>query len=169
MTRLFLLRVNYSARQFPDICGLQDTVTIPYKHLCKPMGSSDSVQIINEAGKSHWITSRMQDNQIFIYDSIKNLNITGLSIDATVALQNLHGDVKSVSFPDVSQQQGSKDCGLFAIAFATSICFGEPPEKVNFRQFLMRKHLHNCLTSRTMSLFPSDKKAKVAGEHILDL
>ena len=41
----------------------------------------------------------------------------------------------------VQKQSGSEDCGLFAIAFATSIAFGQDPLKTTYTQSFMRKHL----------------------------
>ena len=52
-----------------------------------------------------------------------------------------------------SIQSGSKDCGLFAIAYAVEIAYGNDPAKFIFRQSDMRQHLRNCLTSKSMSYF----------------
>ena len=38
------------------------------------------------------------------------------------------------------QQKGPKDCGVFAIAMATTIALGHNPSNVTFRQELMRAH-----------------------------
>ena len=40
----------------------------------------------------------------------------------------------------VQQQQGTLECGCFAIANAVEICFGVNPEDVNFDQKKMRDH-----------------------------
>ena len=52
------------------------------------------------------------------------------------------------------KQKGSKDCGLYAIAIATSLCFGSRPTKQVFRQDLMRSHLVNCFNKGSMTPFP---------------
>ena len=46
-----------------------------------------------------------------------------------------------VDLPEVQQQLGSSDCGLFAIAFATSILKGEDPSSVRYIQSRMRQHV----------------------------
>ena len=50
------------------------------------------------------------------------------------------------------KQKGSKDCGVFAIAFATTIAFGHNPTKQVFRQELMRAHLVHCLNIKQFSV-----------------
>ena len=53
----------------------------------------------------------------------------------------------------VQQQNGYRDCGLFAIAFATEICRGQDPSKAVFVQTQMRGHLFKCLTKGNMMSF----------------
>ena len=53
---------------------------------------------------------------------------------------------------EMSKQEGVNDCGVFAIATATSFAFGSDP--VNIQQSCMREHLLNCFEKGTMSPFP---------------
>ena len=43
-----------------------------------------------------------------------------------------------VELSPVQQQAEAADCGLFAIAFATNLAFGEDPVKISYEQSLMR-------------------------------
>ena len=52
------------------------------------------------------------------------------------------------------KQMGVKDCGLFSIAFATSIAFGQNPARQKFQQQSMRAHLVNCFENKKMIPFP---------------
>jgi len=52
------------------------------------------------------------------------------------------------------KQNGSKDCGLFAIAFATAISFGQFPLKKSLQQESMRAHLAACFQYENITLFP---------------
>ena len=52
------------------------------------------------------------------------------------------------------KQKGNKDCGLFAIAMATAIAFGNDPSRQSFCQDLMRAHLVDCLKNEQFSMFP---------------
>ena len=54
----------------------------------------------------------------------------------------------------VQQQNGYRDCGLFAIAFANEICRGQNPSKAVFIQTQMRGHFFRCLTTGNMMPFP---------------
>ena len=49
---------------------------------------------------------------------------------------------------------GSNDCGVFAIAFAVSLCYGVQPEKFCYNLSQMRGHLINCLLNSKMEPFP---------------
>ena len=51
-------------------------------------------------------------------------------------------------------QNGSADCGLFAIAFASVIAKREDPSCYNFNQQTMRDHLHQCLSNGVFTDFP---------------
>jgi len=61
------------------------------------------------------------------------------------------------------RQKGSDDCGLFAIANATAVCFGVDPRSCRFDQNQMRQHLVLCLESGKMSMFPVVEAASTAG------
>ena len=49
------------------------------------------------------------------------------------------------------------DCGLFAIAFATSIASGQDPQSLKYDQKLMRNHLLKCFQNNSIDLFPTEK------------
>ena len=52
-------------------------------------------------------------------------------------------------------QAGIKDCGIFAIAFVTSIVHGEDPCDVFYKQESIRKRLFDCFDKLIMTLFQS--------------
>ena len=70
--------------------------------------------------------------------------------------QLIHTDKPSfnVKIASVSKQSGSADCGLYAIAYITSIAFGLNPTLCVFEQSAMRPHLLNCFQEKEMSPFP---------------
>ena len=61
----------------------------------------------------------------------------------------------SVEFVDVQMQEGSHDCGLFAVAYITSICNGQDPAIVLYKQNATRKHILNGIEDGVMTAFPS--------------
>ena len=57
----------------------------------------------------------------------------------------------SVEFIDVQMQDGSHDCGLFALAYITSICNGQDPAVLLYKQ---RKHILKSIEG-VMTAFPN--------------
>ena len=65
-----------------------------------------------------------------------------------------------VSYMDVQLQAGGSDCGLFALAFATSLCNGEKPEAVLYEQSSLRNHLFSGIMQQKLLPFPNKRKRK---------
>ena len=65
-----------------------------------------------------------------------------------------------VCYTDVQRQSECNDCGLFSIAFATSICCGEDPTALSYQQRDMRTHLFRCIDSGEMTTFPTRSKIR---------
>ena len=53
---------------------------------------------------------------------------------------------------------GSIDCGVFAVAFATSLCTGDSPATITYHQPSLRRHLMECLERQTITPFSGVKK-----------
>lgn len=53
------------------------------------------------------------------------------------------------------EQNNCFDCGVYAIAFATSLAFGEDPFCLEFDSSKIREHLGICFTQGKLELFPS--------------
>ena len=71
----------------------------------------------------------------------------------------------TLTFADVQIQAGGSDCGAFALAFATAICYGHSPGKFHFDQQHMRAHLIECLEMKQFTMFPI-RKARQQGSKI---
>ena len=52
-------------------------------------------------------------------------------------------------------QRTEFDCGVFAIAFATSLCAGHSPAKTTYIQHLLQPHLLQCLEDGVFTKFLS--------------
>ncbi len=59
------------------------------------------------------------------------------------------------------KQGGTTDCGLYAIAIATSLAYGIDPSQLIFDQQEMRCHFVDCLSSQSLKPFPVRKKLRV--------
>ena len=65
--------------------------------------------------------------------------------------------VLPVNIPSIPQQEGSKDCGTFAIAYTYHAARNDDINTIFFNQDLIRKHLEKCFCQGKMSQFPHDK------------
>ncbi len=87
-----------------------------------------------------------------MYDSPFNDIISEEVEDQTNDL--LGGSLVGLNFVPVQQQSNGSDCGVLAIAFATSLALETDPRQVTFDVNGMR-HLALCLRNRAISMFPS--------------
>ena len=103
---------------------------------CQFVGTPDRnfIQIMNIAG-NHWITVRnigCDKGAVVIYDSLYE------NIDASVKEKFVKqmaymiaptSKKMALEWADIQKQVGGSDCGLFAIAVATSLCCGVLPRE----------------------------------------
>ena len=56
-------------RKFPDVKGLQSTLVAGNKDHCEFIGTeSDSVQLIHQISRQHWVSFVVQDGELYMYD-----------------------------------------------------------------------------------------------------
>ena len=68
------------------------------------------------------LQSPVLDVRVKMYDSLHMCAVLSKTVAHQVAsILNTHHPQITVDIPEVQQQRGSNDCGLFAIAFATMI------------------------------------------------
>ena len=98
---------------------------------------------------------------IQVFDSVHN-NISSDTINQICSI--VHSQKKSVTIEimDVLKQRGSTDCGLFALAFATSLCHEELPSERKYIQGDLRAHLSSIfeLNNPSVKPFPSSNRQK---------
>ena len=66
---------------------------------------------------------------------------------------------------DVQRQEGSNDCGLFALAYMYTLCSGNNPSLCAYTQSKMRDHYNNCITNKYFDAFP---QTSLKRKHIND-
>ena len=148
------------AANFPYIGGLQATWVFISEE-CQSLGTpkEDFVQIVNVAG-NHWVTLSnigCPKDTVMLYDSLYNdldpISKEKLKKQIAYMLMPTSEHV-TIQWADVQKQTGTSDCGLFAIAAATSLCYGISPQDCNWEQEKMRDHLCKCFQQKDMALFP---------------
>ncbi|KAH0534992.1 hypothetical protein KQX54_011485 [Cotesia glomerata] len=94
-----------------------------------------------------------------IYDSLSGDEKAGLSVDERTFVVNRYPwiDPEEVIFKNVTRQGNDLTiCGVYAVAFATSIALGENPSSVNYSVNAeeMRNHLATIIQNRMLTSFP---------------
>ena len=65
-------------------------------------------------------------------------------------------DIIDLKLEKTQQQRNSSDCGIFAIAFATDLCYGIDPSKCSHGDGQeLRSHFLKCLQEGNIKPFPS--------------
>ena len=120
----------------PSQSGLHHTLTLAKKpHLCA--SPEDFVQLAH-IEQSHWVcfsSINCPPGVVDVYDSApyssSTCNVLLKQVAAVAKCQDTNLEVR---FVDVQVQEGTNDCGLFAIAFATALCNGVDPYSLSLDQ-----------------------------------
>jgi len=154
-------------KQFHHISGLETPL------LCQISGgftqqkgnSRVMVQIHHTGSSQHWVTSvRLRgEDCVKVYDSLLHFDPRGspaMSDDLVKQICHIYFCVDpqlTVLFPEMTRQVNGVDCGLFALATETDVCFGRDPSSRHYvsSSSVMRQHLLQCLQSNYMRPFPA--------------
>ena len=133
--------------------------------------TGEFVQVLHD-GTDHWLLISTigvtHPAEVYVYDSMYSSASSSLQMQIASLLHTEHSSI-ILNYRDVQRQRKGDDCGLFAIAFATSLIHGIKPEECVFDQAQMRSHLMQCIEDRCLTVFPVTKsrrktaKARVKG------
>jgi len=149
------------ASQCPQIGGFQNAFLFG----ASPAQMSASspvkpwIQILHVNG-NHWVTAsniRTEGNTVTIYDTRHPTTFTTDNIKQ-LSMLSRHFTKDSplrLKFANVQRHVGANDCGLFAVAMATALAWGEDPSLLVFEQARMRKHLLDCFRRNLLLPFPN--------------
>ena len=159
------LAEQLSKKKFPIFGGLQDIALSEHYGLDVVKKDKPFIQVLYN-GSAHWICvfnsdrNRSENNTCHILDSLSRGKITKNLEKKICALLLSKEPVIKVVINSVQQQANGVDCGVFAIAYATSLAFGENPTLCSYNVPLMRQHLVNCLEKEMMYPFPKQDITK---------
>jgi len=124
-------------QQFPNIGGWTDSV----------IGKCFSFDANTSLNK--------KNNQIHnIYDSLCSKSLKRDVINQIADYSYCKEAELVINIMPVQQQRNGVDCGVFAIAFASSLAFGEDPCITTYDTTKMRDHLISCLEKNEITVFP---------------
>ena len=139
------------SKQFPDFNGFGCTLV---EH-CMNGWKNNYIQIFHCRG-NHWITVSTVGNkhsEVTIFDSLYK------DVDKSTNAKICRMFKMSIkfNFPCIQVQEGSKDCGLFAIAYATHLAFNGSVNELlvprYFNQSSLRPQLIDYLKQQKISVF----------------
>ena len=143
-------------RQQFTISGLQDPGYAKNPSAFKVQGNG-AIQI-HHNGINHWLTSTCARGVVKVYDSLWKTDISPsvhLQLGAIYREKAKHGSL-NVDICHVEHQTGSSDCGLYAVAYATNLAYGNDPSKISYSSDELRPHFIKCLENTKLTPFPRE-------------
>ena len=137
----------------PMLSGLQNVccgMTVNFN-----VEPAEFIQVIHN-GRGHWLTVSTigtSHPDVHVYDSMYPSVNMCVKVQIAALLRTECPAIR-LQFMAVQKQAGVCDCGLFAVAFATALAFGQPPGMYHFAQGDMRQHLYECFEIGRISMFP---------------
>ena len=137
---------NLIKSRFPLIGGLVSTLL--QQKSVKGSCTTNTIQIIHCKKQKHWIvasTKWCKPGDINIYDTL----FSKLDAEGRAIVKQMFGlkQMKCINMVKVQKQQGTKDCGLFAIAMMTSLAHDEDLSDITYDQSKFRSHLIKCFVA----------------------
>ena len=129
--------------------------TLPTATLSFPSQDGPFVQILNCA-QSHWVCAsniECKTNSIKVYDSNWSGDVPLSTKESIATLMCSQAKAIYILFPDVQQQTDNSSCGLYALAYAYTLCEGKDPTRVAYSEANLRSHFLMCLRHHAIMSF----------------
>ena len=130
-------------------------------------GIWESICQVVHNGFGHWLTvtniGAESAAEVMVYDSLYPSISMFMQKQIATLLHTSQKEIK-VNIMNMQVQSGTCDCGLFAIATATSLVNGVHPGAVTFKQSEMRRHLYDCFRSGRLTSFPVLKSRRAVSK-----
>ena len=148
--------------QFPNVAAMYNTHWLDSGFPSIEQNSRKWLQIIHVVKRQHWILVSMGFfdplTTVFVLDSMdttgKNKSITPEVLDGIAQILKTPEESFSVTSYGCQQQPDGYNCGVFAIALATSLLFNENISEIEFDVAKMRPHLQECFKEKKLTPFP---------------
>ncbi len=139
---------------FPSIQGLVN----PERFVYKTFNANYNSLFVNilHVNSNHWLcvsNYKCNIHEINIYDSLQVFR-NGLPTKVLNLFNKMQPNLRTVRIKAVQQQTNGVDCGLFSLAYATSICNNIDPCTIFFNQLKLREHFNHCVSNKHVLMFP---------------
>ena len=138
--------------------GLEDTTLGPIFMFSVQKG--EFVQVLHD-GNIHWVCISnigCKENEINYYDSLRGGRVSWYLLQQIASIVHENGPQLVINPMKVQKQNNGVVCGLYALAFATSLVNGISPEDETFSVEELRPHLLKCLQEGKMKPFPRESE-----------
>ncbi|KZS16142.1 Uncharacterized protein APZ42_018158 [Daphnia magna] len=115
------------------------------------------LQIVHD-GANHWLLIAKGfslPEHVLVYDSSPGVNVRQHVLSCMASLLQTPKRTMTYIVKGCQKQGNSFDCGVFAIAFATSLANGQDPSEIMYDPAKLRDHLRTCIDTELLSPFPS--------------
>ena len=142
---------------YSSLIGWLTIYSVTTKKAPIPERKEKMLQIVHSGSCHHWIVATTIGNkrdagEVLVYDFIfKNVDRETRKNICNI-FQLL--PISNVKVVKTLKQIGTKDCGLFAITYATALALGQDPSKLSFHQESMWSHFVACLEQDKLMPFP---------------
>lgn len=135
----------------------QNVTYLFYRDIAQPV-TGPSIQITN-GGHRHWHCLYFDGDYLHVYDSIHNFrSFSTFSEQEQEYIQIRFRNINPsrIVFHNVQEQPGNINCGIFAMAFATTIALGGNPATTSYSRNMMvlREHCLSIIRNQTLEHFP---------------
>ena len=138
--------------QFPKVSGLYNPQL--GVDLTFPPTVDSFIQILHVGG-NHWMTVAGGSTQVHVYDSIYSSTQGDTKMQIAAILCSPESSIR-LKIHKVQFQKGALDCGLYAIAYATDLVYGNDPASYIYKQEELGAHFLDCIHNNILSPFPKD-------------
>ncbi len=92
---------------------------------------------------------------VHVYDSVYDYTVDDAKMQVAAILCTTESKI-TLKIHKVQFQERSDDCGLFSIAYATDLVYGNDPASCRYKQKDLRSHFLDCLENKMLLPFPKD-------------
>ena len=97
------------------------------------------------------------NHSVKMYDSMTTGDVSVDAKESIATLLNCSSRFIMMLFPEVQQQSDGSSCGLFALAFAYTLCEGRDPSGITYLTSKFREHFLRCLHAKEITAFQTEK------------